>query len=694
MKTIRTVLYIILGLLVLFLGICLGAYLWLSRDLPSLEVIMTYKPPETTKIFDVKNRLVGEFFEQKREVVPIEDIPLSLQHAYIAIEDRDFYKHWGINMRRVLAAIYENIIHGRVVMGASTITQQLARNMFLTPERSITRKLKEALLAIRIERAFTKDEILERYLNQLYFGHGVYGVATASKFFFNKPVKDLDVVEAALIAAISRSPQLYSPLINKEAALRRRNIVLEVMAQCGYLDSTLLDSLKQVPIRITPPKPKPKIGQYYLEEVRKYLEFKYGYDFLYRSGASVYIAMDLDIQQRAESILDSALIELENEHKFEITRAIVDTLPYQEKSPDYIQGAIVVIDNKTGEVRALVGGRDFTRSKFNRAVQAKRQAGSAFKPFLLAAALDNGFTPADLVFDAPIRIHIPGTDTIYKPSNYDRRFLGTITLRKAIALSRNLVAVRLIRNIGPEVVMNYAYRMGIRSRLKPVISLGLGACEVSLLEMTAAYTTLANLGVKVNPILIKKIVDRDGNVLERNEPYGERVLSPQTAYVAVSTMKAVVDGGTGYRIRKVGFNSPAAGKTGTTDNYTDAWFIGFTPQFTTGIWIGFDQPRRIFRGATGGRVAAPIWGRLMKLIVKDKRDFDIPPGVVSRKICLLTGLLATRQCPKVREIYFIEGTEPKDSCNYHTFRLKKRDEFQNLDRELLNKLNSSSLPPR
>ena len=684
MKTVRTVIYIIIGIIVLFLGIGFGGYIWISRDLPSLEVIMTYKPPETTRIFDVKNRLIGEFFEQKREVVPIEEIPLSLQHAYIAIEDRSFYNHWGINLKRVFAAIYENIIHGRVVMGASTITQQLARNMFLTPERSLTRKLKEALLAIRIERAFTKDEILERYLNQLYFGHGVYGVATASRFFFNKSVSQLDVTETALLAAIPRSPRLYSPIFNKDAALKRRNIILEVMARCGYLDSTIVDSLKQIPITISPPKPKPKIGQYYLEEVRKYIELKYGYDFLYRSGGSIYIAMDYDIQKKAEATLESSLIDLEQKHDYEVTRAMVDTLPVNgDSSPDYIQGAVVVMDNKTGEVRALVGGRDFTRSKFNRATQAHRQVGSAFKPFLLIAALDNGFTPADLVLDAPIRIHIPGTDTIYKPANYDRRFLGTITLRKAIALSRNLVAVRLIRNIGPEVIMSYAYRMGIHSRLKPVIALGLGACEVTLLEVVDAYATIGNLGVRVNPILIRKIVDRDGNIVEKSDIFTEQVISPQTAYVALSTMKSVINGGTGYRIRKVGFDAPAAGKTGTTDNYTDAWFIGFTPQYTTGIWIGFDRPRRIFRGATGGRVAAPIWGRLMKAITTDKADFEIPPGVTSRTICLQTGMLATERCPKVKKIFFIEGMEPSDSCLLHMFRLKDRSGFENLDQELL-----------
>ena len=667
------------------MGIIFGAYIWLSQDLPSLETIQVYKPPETTRIFDINNRLIGEFFEQKREVVPIEDIPLHLQHAYIAIEDREFYNHWGINMKRVLVALYENVIRGRVVMGASTITQQLARNMFLTPERSLVRKLKEALLAIRIERAFTKDEILEKYLNQLYFGHGVYGVATASKYFFGKPVTELNIAEASLIAAISRSPQLYSPLINRESAIKRRNIILGVMAKCSYLDSTLVDSLRKIPVKVQPPKPKAKMGQYYLEEVRKYLELKYGYDFLYRSGASVYIAMDYDIQKTAEQVLDSSLITLEEEHKFDKTKATVDTTVIDEEHPpEYIQGAVIVLDNNSGEIRALVGGRDFTRSKFNRATQAKRQAGSSFKPFLLTAAIDNGFTPADLVFDAPIRIHIPGTDTIYKPANYDRKFLGTITLRKAIALSRNLVAVRLIRNIGPEVMMNYANKMGIHSRLKPVISLGLGACEISLIELTASYATLANLGKKITPIMIKKIVDRDGNTVEKNESYREQVISSQTAYVVVSTMQSVVDGGTGFRVRKVGFSAPAAGKTGTTDNYSDSWFIGFTPQYSAGIWVGFDQPRRIFRGATGGKVAAPIWGRLMKRISGSNRStFPIPPGVISKEICVQTGLLATERCPTKKEMFFIAGSEPTDSCRLHMLRIKERAGFENLDQEIL-----------
>ena len=680
---------IVVCILAFGLGLVVGGLNWILRDLPPATSIANFRPPVATTVYDVNNRMVGQFFVEKRRPVDLEYIPKNLQRAFIALEDRRFYQHWGINIWAIVRATMANFFHRKVVQGASTITQQLARNMFLSQERNVERKLKEAFLALQIERLFAKDEVLEMYLNQVNFGEGAYGVEAASQAYFGKPVQGLTLAECAVLAGIPRSPSQYSPFENIEMARRRRNLVLQKMQECDFITKEEMAQNQQEPIRLRPEDHSPQTGAYFLEEVRHYLELKYGYDFLYRSGAGVYTTMDFDIQKKAEQVLEKGIVDIENQYKLPRKRGALDSLGQADTllGPGYLQGALIVIDPHTGYVKALIGGRDFKKSKFSRATQAMRQAGSAFKVFVFTAAFDNGFTPSDIILDAPIVISIAAEDSIYRPSNYDRQFMGPMTLRRALMLSRNLVAIRLLRTIGPELVIDYARRMGIRSKLLPVVSLALGACEVNLLEMSRAFAVLDNGGVKVEPMLIRKITDRDGNVIEKNEIKEESVLSPQVAYVTLHTMKSVVDGGTAYRIRQAGFKRPAAGKTGTTNNYSDCWYIGFTPELVTGIWVGYDDNQRIYRGATGGDVGAPIWGEFMKAVLDTApyRDFIVPTGVVHRKTCSKTGLLATVYCPKAREDAFVRGTEPADSCNLHNYNTKIEgvEDVEKMDKEAL-----------
>ncbi len=681
--------WIIVFILFFCLGMAIGSLNWILRDLPPAASIANFHPPIATKIYDINNGQIGQFFIEWREPMTLDYIPRNLQLAFIALEDRLFYKHWGINIWSIVRATLANFFSGRVVQGASTITQQLARNMFLTQERSIERKLKEAFLALKIERLYTKDEIFEMYLNQVYFGHGAHGVEAASQFYFGKSVKELTMAECALLAGIPRSPNQYSPFEDLEMAKKRRSLVLQKMYECNFITDEELARAQAEAIYLKSNRSTPQIGAYFQEEVRRYIELKYGYDLLYRSGANVYTTLNIDIQKKAEEILEEGLKKIEKDYRLPLPRSLVDSIGQSDTAtgPGYLQGAMIILDPHTGYVQAMIGGRDFKKSKFNRATQAKRQAGSSFKVFVFAAAMDNGFTASDIILDAPIVLDIPAEDSIYRPSNYDRQFMGPMTLRRALMLSRNLVAIRLIRTIGPELVIEYARLMGIKSKLLPVVSLALGSCEVNLLEMCTAFGVIDNGGVKIEPILIRKIVDRDGNTIERNIPNEERILTPQTAYVILNTMKSVVDGGTAYRVRQTGFHRPAAGKTGTTNNYTDSWFVGFTPELVGGIWIGYDDNKRIYRGATGGDVAAPIWGRFMKAVLDTApmKNFNVPERILFRKTCSKTGLLATQYCPKAREDAFIRGSEPSDSCTLHNFntRIEGSEDFNKIDKEAL-----------
>jgi penicillin-binding protein 1A len=666
-------------------GIVVGGYLSIARNIPPAESISFFMPPVATKVYDDKSELVNEFFIERRELTDLNRVPFYLKDGFICFEDKRFYRHWGVDIIRLFKSFLINLKNMKIVQGGSTITMQLARNMFLTMEQTMGRKLKEIALAIRIERAYTKDEILEKYLNQINFGQGRYGVATAAKYFFDKDISELNLNECALLVALPKSPENYSPYKHPELAKERRNLVLKVMYENDVISNEEYESAIKAPLGVVEQKLERRVGQYFFEEIRRYLELKYGPEFVYRSGANIYTTLNMDIQKAAEEVLEKHLRDIEKEYKFENTKekwdslGIPDTLAY---SP-YLQGAIVVMDQHTGDVKAVIGGRDFSQSKWNRATQAKRQAGSAFKIFVFTAALDNGFTPADIVLDLPIVLDVPGMDSIYRPANYDRKFMGPITLKKALKHSRNLAAIRLIRNIGPELVIEYAHDLGVESPLLAVVSLALGVCDVSLLEMTNALGTIANLGEHVPPVFITKITDKDGTLVENNYPLPEKKLEPSVAYVILNMMRSVVDGGTGYRVRHY-YRGPAAGKTGTTNNYSDTWFIGFTPKYVAAIWVGNDNNDRIYRGATGGHVAAPIWGDLMKYIDPGPyHEFERPPGLVSCKICPETGLIATEYCPDAYQEIFIYGTEPQDTCDLHNFggQFEFLNEFEDLDRD-------------
>jgi penicillin-binding protein 1A len=668
-------------------GFLIGLYIQVVHDLPPAEAISFYTPPYSTKVYDDQDSLLAEFFIERREIASLAEVPEYLKKGFICIEDKTFYKHWGVDIKAIFRAIFVNILHLRAAQGSSTITMQLARNMFLTQEKTLLRKLKEIALAIRIERAYTKDEILERYLNQVNFGQGRYGVATAARYYFNKDVSKLTLSESALLVALPKSPEYLSPYRYPERAKARRNLVLKQMYKDHIISEEEYKRAISEPLNVVEHSDTNKVGEYFVEEIRRYLELKYGAEFLYRSGANIYTTINRNIQRIAEDVLEKHLQKIEKDYKFKVTKAKVDSLglPDTISSTPYLQGAILIVDHKKGEVKAMVGGRDFRQSKFNRSTQAKRQTGSSFKVFVFLAALDNGFTPADLVLDLPIVLEIPGPDSIYRPANYDHKFLGPITMRKALALSRNLVAVRLIRTVGPDLVMKYAYDLGIKSKLQPVVSLALGSCEVSLAELVQAFSTIANLGEEKEFIMIRKITSQDGTIIELNTPKTERKLSEQICYLMVNLMRSVVDEGTGYEIRKY-YQGPAAGKTGTTDNYSDAWFIGFTPHYTAGVWVGFDDNKTIFRGATGGVVSAPIWGEIIsKIDTLINDDFPVPDGIIWCKICPKSGLLANEYCPQPREEPFIKGTEPKEFCNIHTFETKLRgeEEFEKLDRSAL-----------
>lgn len=668
-------------------GFMLGFYIQVVHDLPPAEAISFYTPPVSTKVYDDQDSLLTEFFIERRELTNLSEVPEYLKKGFICIEDKTFYKHWGVDIKAIFRALFQNILHMRAAQGFSTITMQLARNIFLTQEKTILRKLKEIMLALRIERTYTKDEILERYLNQVNFGQGRYGVATAARYYFNKDISDLTLSESALLIALPKSPEYLSPYRYPERAKARRDLVLKQMFKDHIITEDEYNRAINEPLNVVDHKKGSNTGEYFIEEIRRYLEMKYGAEFLYRSGANIYTTINRNIQRTAEEILEKHLSKIEKDYKLKITKAKTDStgIPDTLNKTPYLQGAVMIVDHRKGEIKAMIGGRDFNQSKFNRATQAQRQTGSSFKVFVFLAALDNGFTPADLVLDLPIVLEVPGPDSIYRPANYDHKFMGPITMRKALALSRNLVAVRLIRIVGPDLVVKYAYDIGIKSKLLPVVSLALGACEVSLAELTQAFSTIANLGEEKSLIMIRKITNREGTIIELNKPLSEQKLSPQTSFILVNMMRSVVDGGTGYEIRKY-YKGPAAGKTGTTDNYSDAWFIGFTPHYTGGVWVGYDDNQSIFRGATGGVVSAPIWGEIMsKIDTLITDDFPAPEGIVWCKICPKSGLLANEYCPAPREEPFIAGTEPKQSCDIHTFetKLQVEDEFEKLDRSAL-----------
>jgi penicillin-binding protein 1A len=648
---------LILGLM--GLGAAVGVIISYYRSLPSLEPMEIYTRGRwsiPSKVYSINGEEVARFYEERRELISLSEIPDHLINAVISIEDHLFFRHRGVNLKGVLRALWRNIMAGRIEEGGSSITQQLAKLLFLTPEKTYSRKVKEALLAIKIERRYTKEEILERYLNKVYFGHGTYGVEAASQFYFGKSAKDLDLAESALLAGLIKAPHRYSPIANPERAKTRQKIILRRMVRLGYISPSQADEAAERFLRMLDEekikrRPIQNRAPYFVEYIRQICEERYG-DALYKRGLMIYTTLDLKMQEAAQEALIRGL-----ERMNRLCR----------NKEQKVEGAIVAVDPKTGYIKAMVGGSGFTtKNQLNRVIHAKRQPGSAFKPFLYAAAIDNGFTASDTLRDEPVTYDDWGRE--WSPKNYDGKFRGIVTLRKALEDSINVASIRLMEKVTPERVVEYAHRMGIRSHLYPTLSLAIGTSEVTPLEICMAFGVFANQGIRVEPIAIRYVKDFDGVVLEENIPIEEEVLSKQTAYVITNMLEGVVKRGTGRWAIGKRLGRPVAGKTGTTNDFVDAWFVGFVPDLVAAVWVGYDKGQvSLGDRMAGGVVAAPIWRDFMEKALLDipPKEFPIPEGICFETVCEESGFLATPRCKKpIREV-FIQGTEPTTYCQEH-----------------------------
>jgi penicillin-binding protein 1A len=684
--------------------------------------------------------VIGEFAIQRREVIPYEAISPRLKQAILAAEDSEFEQHFGLSIPRIVVTLMTDIIYRRM-HGASTLTQQLARKLFLTDDKTPERKIKEALLAIQIEKRYTKNEIFTLYCNQMYFGHGIYGVEAASRFYFGKSAKDVTLEEAALIAGILQGNVRQSPLVNMDAALRRRNYTLSRMADVGYITAEQAEEARKKPIVIaSDASGHQSAAPYFLEEVRKELEGRYGAKQIYENGLSIQTGLDLRLQEAATRALDDGLRRIDKRRGFRKPRRNVvteghtieafrqprwdramregDIVPAvvvdveagniraragalsvtidrkgsawagrpagqlvtrgdliearlltldpaaqaatgQLEQPPVVEGAVLALDNRSGQVRAMIGGYSFERSKFNRATQAYRQVGSAFKPIVYTAAIDRGYTPATILMDTPTSFSTGEGQPPYTPLNYDRKFEGPVTLRHALEDSRNIPAVRVMEQLGPRQVVNYARRLGLESPLPPYLAVALGAAEATLAEMTSAFAVFPNQGVRMKPYSILKVTDREGNLLEENRPEPKDAIRADTAYVMTNLLRGVAQRGTAARAASL--NWPVGGKTGTTDDYTDAWFIGFDPDITIGVWVGLDQKKPIGPNQTGSDAALPIWIDIMKAWIGDRTEppkFEPPGNIVFVSVDKGSGSAVAAGAPGAISEAFIAGTQP------------------------------------
>ncbi|MBW1699666.1 MAG: PBP1A family penicillin-binding protein [Deltaproteobacteria bacterium] len=746
-----------------FLGVFAGAftaaalYFYLSDDLPKISTLADYRPPIITTVYSDDNRKIAEFFKERRIIIPLSKMPELLKKAFIAAEDARFYKHKGIDIASIIRAFFKNIEAGEIVQGGSTITQQVAKSFFLSPKKSYLRKMKEAILAYRIDKTFSKEEILFLYLNQIYLGHGAYGVQAAAENYFGKSAEQLDLAECAMLAGLPQAPSRYSPFKHPERAKQRQIYVLNRMVQERFITRQQATEAIHKKLDI-----KPRRNWYieevpfYTEHVRRYVEEKYGKDALYKEGLKIYTAVNIEMQKIAREEINKGLLNLDKRQGYrgpldhlapeaiesyskklqqalendppqpgniikgvviavddtsktvtvrlgnmqgiielkdmrwarkpdpevayyegrlrvpsealEVGDVILVRLKGKKKDSDLwelaleqtpkAQAALLCMESETGFVKVMVGGRDFKETQFNRAIQSRRQPGSAFKPIIYAAAIDKGYTPATVIIDSPIITKDLERDFTWKPKNYEEKFHGPTLLRKALAKSRNVVTIKILKDIGVEYAIEYARKLGITSNISRNLSIALGSSGVSLLEIVRAYSVFNHLGELIEPIFIRKIVDRDGNVLEEMEQKKKRVIDRSTAYIMTSLLESVVKEGTGWRVRAL--KRPVAGKTGTTNNLFDAWFVGYTPEYTTGVWVGFDEGGSLGKGETGSRAASPIWLGFMKRILEGKpvKLFQVPEEVVFAKIDAETGLLPIRESKKVLFECFKEGTVP------------------------------------
>lgn len=693
-RRIRTLLLAVGAVLVAVLLFAMyKTYEVYQTELPSFEQLHSIEPSLSTRVYDRNGQLLKEFFSENRSLTPYRDMPKPLVDMLLATEDQEYYDHWGINVRRVGMVALNNLLHLEIKAGASTVTQQLSRMLFLNQEQTLERKIKEALTAIKLERTYSKDEILEMYLNQYYFSRGAYGISAAARTFFNKRPSEMNINECAMVIGLLRGPNINSPFNNPDKALRARNRVLFSYFRQGGIDREQFDVLKNEPIIVSPPVETQGIAPYFTETIRQYLLERYGEDILYTGGLEVYTSLDAGLQSSAELAvakkIDSLRAAINRKYgntNPRYTKQVIDTLTGEAiRVPKLVQGAFVAIDNENGDVIAMVGGRSFAKSEFNRAVQALRQPGSAFKPFVYTAAIDNGYKPTDLVDDNPIVLTIPGSGE-WRPNNYDSKFLGPITLRDALRQSRNLASIRLLLDVGAEQVIFYAQKMGITAHLEPVPSLAVGVSEVRLVELVSAISTFPNKGIHIPYRMVHRVVDRYGKVLEDNTSIRkEEALSSQTAYIMTSLMESVVNAGTAAGARRRGFTRPAGGKTGTSDDFCDNWFIGFTPQISAGVWIGFDDKTSLGQSEDGGTNAVPVWTEFM-LAAHDSlpaAGFEEPEGIVHLEICAESGQLASYRCPRVLSEVFRADNQPTESCALHSsrgYRLGTDREFRDRPR--------------
>jgi penicillin-binding protein 1A len=742
----------ILFVIAALLGTLSGVLFAYADDLPLISALDNYAPNTITRVLGRNGAVVGDFAVERRVVVSYSQIPDHLRNAIVAAEDDGFFDHAGLSISRMVLALVRDLVAPGNTPGGSTVTQQLARNLFPTAigfDRTWERKVKEAIVSIQIEKRYTKEEIFTMYCNQIYWGHGAYGVEAASQMYFGKSIGDLSLGEAALIAGIIQGNVRQSPFVNMEAALRRRNYALDRMATEGYVTRADADAAKQQPI-VTRAEPAQAstVAPYYIEEVRKYVEAKYGAKALYESGLTIRTSLDVELQQAANRAVDHGLrqvarrrgvwrkparnvvaegqsVDTFHHDRWSRTIAAGDVVPAVVVSVDprdsraatarvrfgshtadlnraafqwtrrthpadlvstgdlvqvrvvtidaggkatvtleqepMVEGALIAIDNRTGQILAMVGGYSFARSKFNRATQAHRQLGSTFKPFLYTAAIDRGLTPTSVLVDAPAAFNAGAGQPPYTPGNYDGRFEGPVTLRRALEASRNIPAVRVMEMLGPRQVVEYAKRFGFPENFPPYLSTALGAAEATLLEVTSAYSAFPNQGIRLQPYQVMAVIDREGNLLEETRPAPRDAIRADTAFVMTSLLRGVVQRGTATAAAQLDW--PLAGKTGTVDDYTDAWFIGFDPLITVGVWVGYDEKKTIAAGETGSVTALPIWIDFMREYIALRGDrtsppqFEPPGNIIFVPIDHATGEAIGDRDAAIDEA-FISGTQP------------------------------------
>ncbi len=642
---------------------------------PSVDVLDEYQPRQTSKLFAADGRFIAELGLERRTLLKIEQIPPLVRNAFVLTEDKRFYSHKGVDFMRIPGAILKDLKRRSFAEGFSTITMQLARNIFperLSREKSLVRKLKEAKVARAIEARYSKDKILELYLNQIALGNGSFGVETASQRYFGKSAKDLNLAEAAMLAGLPKAPERYNPRRFPERAIQRRNTVVELMRSERGISDADASLAKAYPLQLARKSEAGDVAPYFVELVRQQLENQFGQK-LYEQGLKVFTTLDVDLQSAAERALENQLKRIESgtygayrHTSFEsyLSTAAERAGEAAAANAPYLQGAFVAMDPRTGAIRALVGGRDFDDSKFNRATQALRQPGSTFKPIVYADAIQNGRPPSYIVDDAPLTIP-QGNGSNWTPQNYDGKFVGPTPMRRGLYQSRNIIAIKVGMELGTQSVIDMARKFGITTPIPPYPSINIGAADVYPIEMISAYSAFATLGTRASPIPIVRVENSKGDVLW--EPAANRapVMSPEEAWLMVSMMKDVVRKGTAAGSVGSQFSFPAGGKTGTTNDGSDVWFIGYTSDLVAGVWMGLDKPSKIKGDAQGGQLAAPAWTAFMREVYRRKpapQDWPRPDGIVVRDIDPATGMLAGPGCAGSTQEFFIAGTDPTQTC--------------------------------